>query len=278
MIGRFIAVLILTLPCVVWGQHLQITGSLDRVAHQVFVAYPGDTLFTVTKTSALRNFFGGPDVAGRRVFHGRVQLIYRKMTGLDVLFETRTSDRPYRGESTMNQPPGIATIIGSYDNLPFQVRTFSASGAGQKGAFMLEGVQVRFETRNDSSISYSLAQNETGKFSSDIRFLSNSELAEAPVANVLKEPYQSEPGSTVNEPSLERDRLTAEVEAERKKRQELDAQRLAQIEAERKKLQDLEQRLADAESKERERQQAPQQQRPQVALRNERRLALVIGN
>jgi hypothetical protein len=78
----------------------------------------------------------------------------------------------------------------------------------------------------------------------------------------------------------ERDRLTAEVEAERKKRQELDAQRLAEIEAERKKRQDLEQKLAEAEAKERERQQAqvPQPQRPQVALRNERRLALVIGN
>jgi len=67
---------------------------------------------------------------------------------------------------------------------------------------------------------------------------------------------------TVDPGKAERDRLAAEVEAERKKRQ------------------DLEQRLADAESKERERQQAqgPQVQRPQVALRNERRLALVIGN
>ncbi len=253
----------------------------------MFVANPGDTLFTITKTSALRNFFGGPDVAGRRVFHGKVQLIYRKMTGLDVLFETRTSDRPFRGESTMNQPPGIATIIGSYDNLPFQVRTFSASGAEQKGAFMLEGVQVRFEKRSDSSISYSLAQNESDKFSSDIRFLSNSELAEAPVANVLKEPSQSAPESTVNIPSLERDRLTAEVEAERKKRQELDAQRLAEIEAERKKRLELEAQLAEAkekerqlaEGKERERQQAqtplPQ---PQAAIRNERRVALLVGN
>ncbi len=61
---------------------------------------------------------------------------------------------------------------------------------------------------------------------------------------------------------VERDRLTAEVEAERKERQ------------------NLEQRLAEAEAKERERQQAqaPHPQRPQLALRNERRLALVIGN
>jgi hypothetical protein len=66
----------------------------------------------------------------------------------------------------------------------------------------------------------------------------------------------------VDPSKAERDRLAGEVEAERKKRQ------------------DLEQKLADAEAKERERQQAqvPQPQRPQVALRNERRLALVIGN
>ena len=90
-------------------------------------------------------------------------------------------------------------------------------------------------------------------------------------------PADPSPAGTI---TLERDRLTAEVEAERKKRQELDAQRLAEIEAERKKRQDLEQKLAEAEAKERERQQAqaPQPQRPQVALRNERRLALVIGN
>ena len=87
----------------------------------------------------------------------------------------------------------------------------------------------------------------------------------------------------------ERDRLAGEVEAERKKRQELDAQRLAEIEAERKKRLELEiqlaeakekERLAEAEAKERERQQAqtPQPPQPQAAIRNERRVALLVGN
>jgi hypothetical protein len=66
----------------------------------------------------------------------------------------------------------------------------------------------------------------------------------------------------------ERDRLVSEVEAERKKRQELETQ-LAEAREREKQV---------AEAKERERQQAPQPQRPQVALRNELRLALVIGN
>ena len=86
--------------------------------------------------------------------------------------------------------------------------------------------------------------------------------------------------------SVEHDLLAAKVEAERKKRQELDAQRLAEIEAERKKRIELEAQLAAArerekevaEAKERERHQAPQPQRPQAVLRNERRLALIIGN
>lgn len=97
-------------------------------------------------------------------------------------------------------------------------------------------------------------------------------------------PFNTSSQAAVPQPTdpskVERDRLTAEVEAERKKRQELDAQRLAEIEVERKKRQDLEQKLADAEAKERERQQAqtPLPQQPQAAIRNERRVALVVGN
>jgi len=49
-------------------------------------------------------------------------------------------------------------------------------------------------------------------------------------------------------------------------------------EAERKKGQDLEIQLAKAKEHQGQQAQAPQPQRPQVALRNERRLALVVGN
>jgi len=68
----------------------------------------------------------------------------------------------------------------------------------------------------------------------------------------------------------ERDRLAAEVEAERKKRQELEEQ-LAQAKEREKQL---------AEAKERERQQAqtPQTQRQEAISRLERRVALVVGN
>ena len=110
----------------------------------------------------------------------------------------------------------------------------------------------------------------------------------ATAAPVSQNPQNFPLTQSIDPAKVERDRLAAEVEAERKKRQELDAQRLAEIEAERKKRHELEAQLAeakqkerqDAEAKERERQQAqvPQPQRPQVVLRNERRLALVIGN
>ena len=50
-----------------------------------------------------------------------------------------------------------------------------------------------------------------------------------------------------------------------------------QLLSERKKRKELEAQLAEAKERERQQAQVPQPQRPQVALRNERRLALVIG-
>jgi hypothetical protein len=82
-------------------------------------------------------------------------------------------------------------------------------------------------------------------------------------------PNESLP-SIVDPLKAERDRLSAEVEAERKKRQELETQ-LAEA-------REREKQVAEAKERERQQAQAPQPQRPQVALRNERRLALVIGN
>ena len=52
----------------------------------------------------------------------------------------------------------------------------------------------------------------------------------------------------------------------------------AAVEAERRKRQELEERLAAAEAKERERQQAQTPQRQEALVRNERRVALVVGN
>lgn len=78
----------------------------------------------------------------------------------------------------------------------------------------------------------------------------------------------------------EQARLAA-AEAERRRQ---DEQRIAAaLEEERKKRLEIEQRLAAAEARERERIQAqaqltPQTQRPQVALRPERRIALIVGN
>ena len=89
----------------------------------------------------------------------------------------------------------------------------------------------------------------------------------------------------------ERARLAAEVEAERKKRNELEERlaaeskerdRLAQEARERERLlaeaNEREKQLAEAKERERQQAQAPQPQRPQAVLRNERRLALIIGN
>ena len=71
------------------------------------------------------------------------------------------------------------------------------------------------------------------------------------------------------------------AEADRRGQEELRI--AAAVEEERKKRLDLEQRLAAAEARERERlqaqaQPAPQPPRPQIALRPERRVALIVGN
>ena len=83
----------------------------------------------------------------------------------------------------------------------------------------------------------------------------------------------------------ERDRLTAEVEAERRKRQELEQQLAtskereritAELDAERRKRQELQAELDRA--KELAESRLAEQQRPQAVQRTERRVALVIGN
>lgn len=83
----------------------------------------------------------------------------------------------------------------------------------------------------------------------------------------------------------ERDRLTAEIEAERGKRQELEQQLAsskereritAELDAERRKRQELQAELDRA--KEIAESRLADQQRPQAVQRTERRVALVIGN
>jgi hypothetical protein len=98
------------------------------------------------------------------------------------------------------------------------------------------------------------------EFDVDITTLAFSRISE--VGHLVSNAEPADTSSKPKEAEISgRDRLLAEVEAERKKRQE------------------LEKKLADAEAKERERQQAqtPQPQ-PQAAIRNERRVALLVGN
>ena len=96
----------------------------------------------------------------------------------------------------------------------------------------------------------------------------------------------SAPQALVLDPlEAERDRLTAEVEAERKKRQELEQQLAsskereritAELDTERRKRQELQAELDRA--KELAESRLADQQRPQAVQRTERRVALVIGN
>jgi hypothetical protein len=98
--------------------------------------------------------------------------------------------------------------------------------------------------------------------------------------NALDQTNASNSSSTA-----QRDRLTAEVEAERRKRQELEQQLVsskereritAELDTERRKRQELQAELDRA--KELAESRLAEQQRPQAVQRTERRVALVIGN
>jgi hypothetical protein len=97
----------------------------------------------------------------------------------------------------------------------------------------------------------------------------------------FKRPAQVAATPTVDPGKSERDRLEAEVEAERKKREELEV-RLATEAKERERLateaKERERQLAEAKERERQQAQTPQPPQPQAAIRNERRVALLVGN
>jgi hypothetical protein len=97
---------------------------------------------------------------------------------------------------------------------------------------------------------------------------------------VQSAPVQQAVTASAQTNSAERDRLTDEVEAERKKRQELEQQLVAakerdrvttELDAERRKRQELEEQLRVA-------QQSTQPNKPAVTTGLERRVALVVGN
>ena len=87
-------------------------------------------------------------------------------------------------------------------------------------------------------------------------------LAQSLIIDTSKFPFDSERAATVSH-----------AELERRKREDSEARLAAEVQAERRKRQELEDKLAVAE-----RQQTAPARQPQAILRNERRLALVIGN
>ncbi len=176
---------------------------------------------------------------------------------------TFNNGNKYVGEFRDGKRHGIGTLF--FANGDNYVGEFRENHRHGKGAYTFSSGdkyvgEYRAGNRNGEGIEY-LAQgsvNRSGSWSEGI-LVRRYDLD----ANSYPfDPTKVAVTPPVDPSKVERDRKAAEVEAERTKRQ------------------DLEQRLAEAEAKERERQQAqvPQPPRPQVALRNERRLALVIGN
>jgi hypothetical protein len=125
---------------------------------------------------------------------------------------------------------------------------------------------------------YERANSDQAQASSEKESLEEKKLAERinrsaeeqKLAERLRADQIARMNNTNTPPGDERNKITAELEAERKKRQELELQ-LAEAK-------EREKQLAEAKEREGQQAQAPQPQRPQAVLRNERRLALIIGN
>jgi len=203
-------------------------------------------------------------------------------------------------------------IISGYCNAPFVHGQFS--GAQNRievtGLFpnikFVGGMDWGNETvtlmREENRMSYE-EEKRTGKITTTYDFLDQIQKKTEELHSVTKELTKDEGASAkqkanaANPPSslslatttIELERLTSEFEAERKKRQELEGQLAAESKARERLALDAKEReqlLAAAnererqlaEAKDRERQQTPQPERPQAVLRNERRLALIIGN
>ena len=159
--------------------------------------------------------------------------------------------------------PGGNKYVGEYRDGKFNGQGVLYDGTGRIG------FQGRWEKGSLAAVGAAI-----DKTSMALRFpFYSSSIASATQAPVL-DPLKAE-----------RDRLTAEVEAERKKRQELEQQLTsskereritAELDTERRKRQELQAELDRA--KELSESRLAQQQRPQAAKRTERRVALVIGN
>jgi hypothetical protein len=205
----------------------------------------------------LHNCFGTEGSQGSFMYVGEFRENRRNGTGT---LTVPSGDR-YVGEFLNDTKHGIGTLTVS-------------DGARYVGEF-------RSDKRNGQGIEY----HADGKVNRSGRW-ENDKLVQSYTLDTSRFPF-NRPGQAATTPTLdpgkaERDRLAAEVEAERKKRETLEA-RLAAETKERERLaaeaKERERQLAEAKERERQQVQAPpRQHQTQAVLRNDRRLALVIGN
>lgn len=205
----------------------------------------------------LHNCFGTEGSQGSFMYVGEFRENRRNGTGT---LTVPSGDR-YVGEFLNDTKHGIGTLTVS-------------DGARYVGEF-------RSDKRNGQGIEY----HADGKVNRSGRW-ENDKLVQSYTLDTSRFPF-NRPGQAATTPTLdpgkaERDRLAAEVEAERKKRETLEV-RLAAETKERERLaaeaKERERQLAEAKERERQQIQAPpRQHQTQAVLRNDRRLALVIGN
>ena len=258
MIKRVLAAVLLVLPFLVWGQ-----SSLPQCQGNYLSAYWDRCFGTAIYADGAR--YTGEFLENTR--HG-LGILYRgdgsaNRSGrwakgfLDQSVALDTKSYPFSPASQQTLLQCQGDYLAAYWDQCFGTAIYT-DGARYTGEFVdnqRDGFGVLY--RSDGSV------NRSGRWTKG--FLDQSIVLDSssyPFRANTQPTASSIPLAGQELAKLERDRLAKEVEAERKRREE------------------LEQRLAEAEKRERERQQAQTPQSPpsQAAIRNERRVALLVGN
>jgi hypothetical protein len=95
-----------------WGAlaaDLPITGKLVQKPDTYLETHVGGVVFTVNRTSPLPNVLGKPDIFGRKVDRGFVQVRYRGKAPDGKLVFTVTDVETRSNETTMNRTPVAVT-------------------------------------------------------------------------------------------------------------------------------------------------------------------------
>jgi hypothetical protein len=165
---------------------MPITGKLAQTPNSDLEASIGGVVFRVNRTSALPNAFGKPDIFGRKIDHGFVELRYKGQSPDGLLMFQLTDVDTISNETTMNRTPReitttraqvsalgisasgtqqsttIRTEAGKTEALPPDTTPFTIDPAKKK-EFKIGDVTVQISQADELSLKYRLLWSDQRK-------------------------------------------------------------------------------------------------------------------